>query len=876
MPAAVSDSPALTLTTSEPLARALRRDYALAQKRAGHAVWEVPPIHSLQRWCSEQWLQTWPSQQLLHPVQELALWQRAIDDDGAASGVLSQSALAREARAMGRLIVQYGIDPQRVPRHTDEHHAFARWQRSVRRRMQDEDWTLECELPAHVARLLHDGEIPVPAQLTLAGARHALTPLENQLLQALEQTGSKIQAPPAGERRCVIERTVFADDEQQFRGLAHALKACLPADRDTDEPPPTILLACPDPQARRERIEAALRPLLAPWTLLPGEGQRPLPWRFAAGRGLDTQPGIAVALAICGLAEDANSLDELSRLLLASALWTTSQLALCARADHTLRDLGGTRYPLRLLARHVPEPLGMRFQKLLDSLREEPRRALPSQWVACFNRRLELLGWPGERPLVSTEFQAREQWLLSLARFSAMDRQLGPLAHGAALGWLREIVSSRKFEPRADHDQPILVLTPTEAAGLPADHIFFIDATDGALPGAVRRYPLLATEALRDAGVPDAGADGVLDAARRLAGQLQHQCSRLWLSHSSLDERGAYCLPTRLFGDGPPQPATPVTTTTAAERAATRPLLAWPAEDPVPPVRDAKAEGVFGGTRIFKDYVEAPFFAFCKYRLGIAPLPQAPAGIPPRAQGLILHALLEQAWRALRTSQALAAHSPEQLGALLDAPLDDALKEQLPSERFGPMLRAMERARLRDLALQWLAHERRRGEAFEVVECEQCIDLEFAGLSLRLVIDRLDRVSTRLGDERYLIIDYKTGREAETRGWQSDRMTEPQLPLYATAAALGELGISAIDGIAFAHLKDGHPALASAISWGLGLIDDQPGFRMDNWPAQLEAWRASLTTIAQGFLAGEAGLDDPRRYRYSVNRGLLDLVREQP
>ncbi len=154
--------------------------------------------------------------------------------------------------------------------------------------------------------------------------------------------------------------------------------------------------------------------------------------------------------------------------------------------------------------------------------------------------------------------------------------------------------------------------------------------------------------------------------------------------------------------------------------------------------------------------------------------------------------------------------------------------------------------------------------------------MNFEGLALRLVIDRVDRVATRLGDERYLILDYKTGREAETRGWNTDRLHEPQLPLYATSAALGELGIARVDGIAFAHLKDGHPALASAINWGLGLIDDKRSFRMDSWPDQLAAWRSALTAIARGFLAGEAGLGDPQKYRYGFNRALLDLVREHP
>ncbi|MGH8458650.1 MAG: hypothetical protein ACRESV_04815, partial [Nevskiales bacterium] len=472
--------------------------------------------------------------------------------------------------------------------------------------------------------------------------------------QVLEQAGCTIiQATPA-TRQPTLQARAYPDDEQQFRGLALALRDCLLASDNQSEGPPVILVACPDPQARRERIEAAFRPVLAPWLLLPGEGQRPLPWRFARGRGLDRQPLVVAALSICGLSEHGNTLDELSRLLLASVLWTPAQRELCAQADSVLRELGGTQFPLRLLARHVPEPLGMRFQALLERVRTESKRALPSQWVEHFTQRLALLGWPGERPLASTGFQAREQWTLMLATLSAMDRQIGTLVHGVALDWLREIVSSKTFEPRADHDQPVLILTPDEATGLPADHLFMVDATDDVLPGPSRHYPLLATEALLAAGVPNVTADSALATASALVAQLRTQSAAIHLSYSELDERGAQRQPTPLFGaDLPWLKYDRQTAQTAAERAASQPLLAWPADDPIPPVRDPIAEGIFGGTRIFKDYVEAPFFAFCKYRLGIKPLPQAPAGIPPAAQGNIVHAVLEQVWRELRTQQAL-------------------------------------------------------------------------------------------------------------------------------------------------------------------------------------------------------------------------------
>lgn len=863
---------ALTLTTSETLARTLRREHALARKRSGAGAWEVPAIYSLRRWCREQWLQTWPEEQLLHAVQELALWQGVIKDDPVAANVLSPNALAREARAMGRLVTQFEINPAVIPRFTEEHQAFARWHRAVAQKLLTQRWVTEAEIPGRVAALLDAGTLSPPPSLCVAGALHLLTPLENRLLRSLEQAGCAVQRLSSSTHQASLSACSYGDDAQHYHAVACALRDLLLPFTDSDELP-TLLVSCEDIATQRDAIEAAFRPVLAPWLLLPGEGQRPIPWRFAVGRSLDQQPLVAVALTICGLTENENTLDTLSRLLLASVLWTPAQREQTAKTDFALRDLGGSYFSLRLLARLTEEPLGMRFQNLLEAVRAEPRLALPSAWAARFVQRLSALGWPGERVLHSAAFQAQERWQLALSTFSAMDRQLGEQSCSAALSWLREIVANQGFEARADHDQPILITTLTEAAALPADHLFILDATDAALPPAPRRYPLLATEALVAAAVPDATAASSLTAATELVARLRAQAQHIHLGYAQLDARGAERQPSTLFGELAWTQALPAEGQTAAQRAAASPRLLWPADDPVPRVIDPVAEGIFGGVRIFKDYVEAPFFAFCRYRLGIQPLPAPAVGIPAYAQGNVIHAVLEQVWGELRSSEILNSQTDECLLARIDLPLEQAMHRFVPADRFGRALRQIEYARSRDVVLQWLRHEQRRPEAFEVIEREQEVRLRFEGLDLRLCIDRVDRVATPQG-ERLLIIDYKTGREAEIRGWKADKLQEPQLPLYATSASLAELGITQVNGIAFAHLKDGHPALAAATDWGMGLIDPRRRFAVKSWPEQLDAWRSALTLIAQGFLAGEAGLGPVRRYRFSLNRTLLDLVRE--
>jgi probable DNA repair protein len=866
------DNP-LVLATGEPIARALRAQHALAQRRAGLHAWEMPAIHSLHGWCKQQWLATWPAQQVLHGVQELVLWQHAIERDHSAAAVVGKSALARLARGCARLAVQYRIDVGKAAQYTDEQRAFARWHRQVSDTLRASGWVTETEIPALAVAGLRDGTIRAPRSVVVRGAARTLTPLDQFVLDTLAGCGSQVTIEPAPDARATLHATRYADDDEALRALALQLRDRLLPFIESDEAPPALLVLCPDAAAARERIESVFKPILAPWLLLPDEGLRPVPWRFARGRPLDQHPLVAAALAACGLNAGENTPEEISRLLLSSMLWTPAQRELCARADRRLREAGGTRIPTRALAALLPAPLDARFAAFDASLRRMPRSALPSAWLAHFEKCLETLGWPGDRVLPSMHFQALESWKLALNTFSAMDRQSGPIGHGQAMQWLREIVASRGFEPRVEHEQPIQVLSLREGAGLPVDEVFILDATDARLPGAPRRYPLLSLETLMAAGVPAVTPATALDDARHLAADLAAHCGALHLSYAETGEFGAKQTPPTIFG-ALEWETRAVAETSSVERAAAQPRLRWPETDPVPPVSDVAAEGVSGGAKIFRDYAEAPFFAFCKHRLGIKPLEEPSAGIPAWAQGNVVHGVLQEFWSGLRSSAALLALGREEIGARLDVPLDRCFDEALPAERFGPMLRRIERARLRDIILQWLEHEKRRPEAFEVLHCEQKLELEFEGLALLLYVDRVDRVTTRLG-ARHLVIDYKTGRPQDVGGWKADRLKDPQLPLYATDAARAQLHIPATDGIAFAHVRDGRPALAGATNWGMGLIDRKRTFKVDSWPEQLKAWEEALRRIALGFLAGEAGIGEPAKYRRGLNVELLDLVRER-
>ncbi len=850
----------MTLTASDRLARALREDDSIGRRAGGSSVWEAPAIFSLRQWIQTTWAAGWPQEQLLHASQELALWRDAISADEAGAALLAPLSAAREARRADQLAIRYRMHLE--PAGTghsgslrEDHAAFLRWRQRVHARMRREHWLSGAQLPEALARRIDSGVEPVPARIRLAGFVNAPAPNEQALLDSLRAAGSDIEwaTPDTPPSHVLAQRP--ADAETQFRNIALAIRAQLAPSAGQTQAPPRIVVALPDPDGRRELLESSFRPILAPWLEQASEGPRPCPWRWDSGRPLADQPYIDAALAVCELRLQGNAPASISRLLLSSAIWTDAERLSLARSDERLRDRGWPQVRMPRLLEVLAPPMRERFEALANTIRSASARALPSDWATHYGARLETLGWPGSMPLDSASFQTLREWPRLLARFSAMDGQLGRVNAGEALLWLRELARATRFEVRADHLQPILLMRLDEAASLPCDmlHVADLDATAIPLPAEASAY--LPLELQIAAGVPGAAPAQTLERARALASALQTRAPQVCLYCPDVDERGAERLPSSLFTAASSWQAEPSPRLASAldheTAAGSRALI--PASDPVPAVSAEELLGLRADSGLFRAWFESPFFAFCLYRLGVRGLELPRRGLDPRTQGNVVHGVLESVWSQLHDSAGLSARDAAALAVMVGESLDRLLVQQMPVADYGAVQVSLERERIADVIAQWLAHERRRVDAFTVERLESPIETVVGGLPLRLRIDRIDRISTPDG-ERWMVLDYKTGREADPRGWNVDRMSEPQLPLYASHAVGAATGVPRVDAICFAHLKDGHPALSALTNWRERLIEADTGRIKHDWDELLSLWRAGLEQAARGFLAGEAVL----------------------
>jgi ATP-dependent helicase/nuclease subunit B len=196
--------------------------------------------------------------------------------------------------------------------------------------------------------------------------------------------------------------------------------------------------------------------------------------------------------------------------------------------------------------------------------------------------------------------------------------------------------------------------------------------------------------------------------------------------------------------------------------------------------------------------------------------------------------------------------------------LPAAAREQMPQRYLE-----LEEMRLVRLVKEWLEFERTR-VPFTVEATEDDANPTIAGLSLKLRLDRLDR----LKDGSLLVIDYKSGTVA-TRSWDLPRPDDVQLPLYA---AFGLEGEKETGGLVFARVRTGNVCFAGKVRDAAATLDSsldgKSGLvRNPLTPEQLSEWKEAIEQLARDFLAGRADVD-PRDYPATCERcGLYSLCR---
>jgi RecB family exonuclease len=248
-------------------------------------------------------------------------------------------------------------------------------------------------------------------------------------------------------------------------------------------------------------------------------------------------------------------------------------------------------------------------------------------------------------------------------------------------------------------------------------------------------------------------------------------------------------------------------------------------------------------------------------------------------------------WREIGNSRALAALSGEALDELIAqcvAETADRLLATLPSARIKasgsgdlqldlwsesrrPQAWVRECRRATRLVRALCDLERQRAP-FEVEATEAEALLTLAGASLRLRMDRLDRLES--GGRA--ILDYKTGRRMPAN-WFAERPSHPQLLAYL--AALGE-DIQAMATVCVNAREvrfDGIAITAGLLPKVKGVPGSAQRHATDAWRECRREWQRVVDRLAADFLAGHATVDPkPGACDYCHAIGLCRIAETAP
>jgi probable DNA repair protein len=882
---AASDT--LVLCATARLSVSLRQRHAACAQAEGHTQWPTLACQTVTQWlqqCHEAWTLTGaapaPLQRMpLSAMQERLLWERVIQADLGedARYLFDLAALSRSAQEAHALTVTWQVALPVGQETSEEARRFGHWQSRFLALCDGQGWIdaarCQANTVAAFSGALNGEDVPAmawPRQVVWAGFSR-FNPVELALQAALQSRGVaclELVADPSAE-----QLHVQSWPDSRAECLAAALWA---RDRLQANPLARIGIVVPDLAALRHPLQDTLDTVLQPIAMRASQSETPAPYNISLGQPLSQHPLVHTALALLDVVLSPHDITQADAgRLLRDPFWSQGQGEAAPRAlleaqlrthlppQTRLSDFVDTVARVAR-QRHWAVPV---LQSHLDALlstagQASGLRQLPSAWSRTWPTWLQALGWLHQRRLSSHEYQAREAWADELRALARLDEVLGPVDGRNALLQLRRLCRDHVFQPETEGQPRLQVLGLLEASGLRFDAVWVMGLTDTAWPPPPRPNPLLPALAQRQARSPNASAEVQQAFALGIHQRLLQAAPEVVFSWPRT-EGAAELSPSPLLPPTPPDQHHP---------APVSPHWGWahlqrPNTALAPAVEDAWAppvlpeEAVRGGTGLLRTQAICPAWAFYRFRLGAGLLETPSEGLDPRQRGNLLHAALERFWQAVQTSTALRALGKDATLSAIEAAVDGALAahDQAPRQvALKPRLRTLERQRLVRLLSAWLAVERSRGQDFEVIAQERGLMVTIEGLPIQVKVDRIDQ----LADGDLLVIDYKTGAKVDTRNWASERLTEPQLPIYAAVAPPPE---GPVTGVVFAKVNRKEPGWAGVAAsdgvlpqvMGLSTPAGRKVFSeaaFPDWASVLQHWRTRLQAVAAEVVAGDAGV----------------------
>ncbi len=853
----------LILCPTARLVRAIQADIAQSNIAKNQTQWQSAPVQTLSGWLDgviEVGLlagKITQPQTLLTPFNEQLLWEEVITQSlkkNAFGDLFDVSGLASAAMEANYYQIAWKLH---IPRDqmAEESRQFLHWQRAfqasckalnVLESVRYFDWQLDC---------LAQGKMGLPAHIAFAGFDQA-APQELRLREILAKHGVEVSNYVSTNTEPASAQHVSLDNlEAECRAVVAWAKQQL-----DENPQAKLAIIAPQLSEIRNQLADLLDDTFYPASARPSLADAEKNYNFSLGTPLIQQPIIQAALNLLRLFSAYQLQQTDISAVLLSPFWSKNQQEADARAilDAKMRD----KLPLNLsLNRFVDfaqkqHENGLAIPQLLAHLNAamtlSSNRALPSQWAQNLDALLTAVNWPGERNINSLEFQAINAWqkaLQALAKLDVLGKNLSP---SEAVQRLQQICTEQVFQAETVHMPSIQIVGIMEALSAPVDTLWCMGMNDHIWPPPARPNPLLPANIQRAASVP--GADNHIQAefAGAIHQRLLHSASSIIFS-SSKTENESQLRASPLVKDIAMLATMPLAATLAEQLSQLGNADLTQLEDHIAPAIQA-GDHVAGGTGLLKAQAICPAWAFYQYRMGAKALKTPSNGLDNMDRGSLVHAVLERFWHPnahFRHFADLRAMSVDDFTKAVNVAIKHTLQDFAEYNNISSKtVLELEHERLYKLIGAWLQHEKERDVAFNIIDCEAEKKVHICGIEITLKIDRIQQLEN--GGLEF--IDYKTGQEPKMSSWDENRITEPQLPIYAAFG--GE--DSKITSVQFAWVKIADHAFIGVSTDNFEAEADKrkPKFlqQFTDWQSLLSHWKSSIEAIAQEIKMGEAAV----------------------
>ncbi|MCB1984817.1 MAG: PD-(D/E)XK nuclease family protein [Burkholderiales bacterium] len=872
---------ATVVTPSRRLARALKDSFNQYQTDQQKEVWHTADILPFTSFLERTYLEALYSSLeiplLLTSTQAHLLWQEIIRSSEVGKGLLNITQTARLAYEAWQLLHAWQLSSEIKNAFPDKDcSVFLAWADSYKAFLAKNHQMDPACLADIIADLYDKTPIKKPGFLYCYGFE-ILTPQQITFLHRLQASGCEVisvQSPAISQGRsseaaCKPSRLGCVDRFEEIFRAALWARSRLEA-----HPTASIAVVVPALVKNRNAVRRIFGEVMQPdvHAALPQvqSSQQHRPFNISLGLPLSAYPLVDTALSVLELITQGLTYNHAGDLLRSpflgggeSEMIQRALLVMRMRPNTppfvTLAQLVTLVHQFNREGNHNNESREIRSPVLANNLsallsccqHDFPRHSHHAVYAQHFSHVLQIIGFPGERTLDSTEYQTLKKWHEVVADFAALDCVIATTHFADAVSRLKYMAASTLFQPETPR-VPIQVLDVKEAAGMVFDHLWVMGLSDEQWPIQPRPNPFLPYGVQKNARIPMGSITEAFKHSRQLTDGWLSSANEVVLSYPR-------------FGDGPdaqeimPSPmirAIPDGAFDLPQFKKHSDLIVEAAclerimDNHVTPVTE---QAVTGGVAVIKDYAACPFLAWARHRMKVKDKEEPHTGLNAAERGKLMHRALCLIWRQLKTKDALDTMPRVEVEEILTSAVDQAISEIKGSRSFALSERfaAIEHRRLKHLMLAWFDEEKKR-DNFSVIATEESHTIQIGELKLQGRLDRLDR----LQNGQLLIIDYKT-RKFKIETMLGERPDEPQLPLYLVM--IESIALNAA-GIAFASIKKGQMGFSAILSEP-NILPGERAFNQtkscthfQTWKELVATWKQDLTQLASGFLSGDSSV----------------------